>query len=123
MYIQSLLLEFIDFNTLNSTNGVNFYLINKNEKMIISNVFSIFSTYENYKNNETYFNGPSEKQRFLNYQFELETDEKIGINLLEKPILNVFLGGLTANIYYLVGQKNNCPGYKLIALTYLFAQG
>jgi hypothetical protein len=119
--IQSLLAEFIDFDVLNSTNAVTFYLIDSNGKMIISNINNVFSTYSDYTNNTTYFYNLSEEQGFLNYQFELETDKKIGVNLLETPILNTIVNGIDnplGFLYYLIGQKNTCPEYNLVSFIY-----
>ena len=119
--IQNLLNEFINFGSLNNNNNITFYLIDSNGKMIISNINNTFSTYSNYTENTTYFYSLAEEQGFLNDQFELETNGKIGTNLLETPILNVVVN-LIVNplgvLYFLVGQKNFCPGYKLVSFVY-----
>lgn len=119
--IQVFLNEIINFDSLNNNGIVTFYLMDDDGKIIISNVGNIFSTYDGYVNNTTYFYNLSEEQGFLNYQFELENDGKIGTNLLETPIANLLVNGLDnplGFLYFLIGQKNICPGYKLLAFVY-----
>jgi hypothetical protein len=124
--IKYLLSQYIDFEKLNSNNKVNIYLINNQTgKIILSNIDNVFSTYSNYINNQTYFYNLAEEQQFLNEQYELETNGKVGVNLLETPILNVAVN-IIQNIqqyplgllYFIVGQKNVCPGYDLVAFVY-----
>lgn len=119
--IKSLLSEFINFSVLNDNNKITFYLIDSHGKMILSNINNNFSTYSDYTTNTTYFYNLSEEQGFLNEQFELETNGKIGTNLLETPILNLVINYIDQPLgvlYFLIGQKNICPGYKLIAFVY-----
>lgn len=119
--IITMLNKFIDFEILNNNNKITFYLIDENGKMIISNIDNVYSTFVNYIDNTTYFYNLSEEQGFLNEQFELENDGKIGTNLLETPILNVVINIIDnplGVLYFLIGQKNKCQKYKLISFIY-----
>ena len=123
--IQEFLEKILNFQTLNNNNKITFYLIDNNGKMIISNINNVFSTYSDYISNKTYFYNLGEEQGFLNDQYELETNGKIGTNLLETPILNVVVNLLDnplGVLYFIIGQKNICPGYKLISFVYTIGQ-
>ena len=119
--IKFMLEESLDFTKLNNNSSVTFYLMDKNGKIIISNINNTYSTYVNSINNNTYFYNLSEEQGFLNQLYELETDLRVGVNLLETPIANIVVNLIDdplGILYYLIGKRNKCSNYNLIAFVY-----
>jgi len=119
--IMCILTESINFEKLNYTNNTTFYLMDKKGKIIISYTNGVFSTFQNYINNNAYFYNLSEEQSFLNNLTDLNDIGEIGINLLNTPIANLvvnYLDNPLGILYYLVVKKNKKLNYNFISFIY-----
>lgn len=119
--IKYILTNTIDFEKLNESTKITFYLLDSNGKVVLSNIDNTFSTYQDYIDNNAYFYNLSEEQGFLNELYELEVDGRIGTNLLETPILNVVVNVLDQPLgilYYLIGTRHKCNTFTLVSFIY-----
>ena len=109
----------IDFCKLNNdVNKLTLYLLSDTGKIVVSYKNGVFSTLCDFENGIE-FSNISEKEEYLNGLEQLNTTNKVDINILREPLLNVIIAGeLSGTIYYMVQRRNPKSGNVFVAYVY-----